>query len=212
MDINSILACFCAGSLDPRRPTPGPASHSYHHVMHYPGAVDEKPALVLTPPPAYYSDKPTRTPEQEAADAQAAAEIVAVLRSTDKTGAALKAELDARLGPVGAAGSWSEWLAEHIFHALRHMLGDNIDGEDTNWAVALTDAYRAARATAEDQFRDLVQEVKEHPGKVAAEVAVEVLLSLVAFGILVRMMKWAVRLLGFSATGPVRGRYLMGSL
>lgn len=196
MDINSILACFCA-RLDPKRPTPH-AGRSYHYSPRQ--LVDEKPALI---PPPVYSDKPTRTPEQKAADEQAAAEIMAIVRNTDETGAALKTKLDG-VAPVRAAG-WSEWLAESIFHALRSTLGDKVNGEETDWAVALTNAYQAARVTAEDHLSGFLRYAKEHPGEVAAEVVVEILLSLVAFGILVRMMRWVVRLLGFAEAGPVAG-------
>lgn len=189
MDINSILACLCAGH-DSDRPS------SYHPH----GLVDEKPAFTTLP---CYSDKPTRTPEQEAADEQAAAEIMAILRKTDKTDAALQAELDA-VTPVSAAG-WSEWLAEGIFQALRSTLGDKAQGQQTNWAVALTTAYQTAKATAEDHLRDFLRYAKEHPGELAADVVLEILLSLITFGILVRMTKWVVRLLGFAPTGPVAG-------
>lgn len=190
MDISSILACLCARD-DSDRPTP--PSHP-HNLL------DEKP--VFTVPPSY-SDKPTRTPEQEAADEQAAAEIIAILRNTDKTGAALKAELDG-VAPVSTAG-WSEWLAECIFKALRSTLGDKVDGKQTNWAVALTAAYQTAKTVAEDHLSDFLQYAKEHPGEVAAEVVLEILLSLIAFGILVRMTRWVVRLLGFAETGPIAG-------
>lgn len=196
MGIDSILACLCA-RLDPKRPilplSGRSASYSNPHYL-----VDKKPALV--PPPAY-SDKPIRKPEQKAADEQAAAKIVAILRNTDKTDAALKAELD-HATPVTAAG-WSEWLAESIFHALRSALGNKIDGKETNWAVVLTNAYQTAKMTAEDHFSSFLRYAEEHPDEVAAEVAVEVLLSLIAFGILVRMTKWVVRLLGFAELGPV---------
>lgn len=190
MDSNRILGCLCGG-LDATPPT------SLSQTLYRP--IDEKPAL--TPPPAY-RDNPTRTPEQKAADERAAAKIVAILRTTDTTDeAALRAELDDAMAPVRTAG-WSEWLAESVFHALRSTLGE---GDDTNWAVALTDAYKTARAAAEEEFSDFWRYAKEHPGELAAEVVLEILLSLVAFGILVRMARWVVTLLGFAEKGILAG-------
>lgn len=194
---------LCPGALrDRNHPTPPPPL--------YAELVDEKPALV--PPPSYSDDdnQPLqRTPEQKAADEKAAAaEIVALLCKTDKTGAALRAELEeSTLTKSVSTAGWSEWLAERIFHALRSMLGNQRDGKDTNWAVAFTDAYQTARATVQDHFRGFLQYAAEIPGEVAVEVVVETLLSLIAFGILVRMTKWVVRLLGFSEVGPVAGMY-----
>lgn len=203
MSIDSVLggflACLCGG-LDPVPTTR--LSHSSRD-SHYPyQLVDEKHAL--TAPPVY-SDKPSGTPAQKGADEEAAAKVIAILRNTNKTGAALKAELD-EITQVHTAG-WSESLAESIFHALRRTLGDKLDGEDTNWAVAFTDAYQTARSTVEDQFRDFLQYAKEHPGEVAAEIVLEIILSLITFGILVRMAKWVVRILGFADLGPVAGSF-----
>lgn len=201
MSIDSVLggflACLCGG-LDPVSTTQ--LSHPSRDSCHPYQLVDDKHAL--TDPPVY-SDKPSSTPAQKGADEEAAAKVIAILRNTNKTGAALKAELD-EITQVHTAG-WSESLAESIFHALRRTLGDKLDGKDTNWAVAFTDAYQTARSTVEDQFRDFLQYAKEHPGEVAAEIVLEIILSLIAFGILVRMAKWVVRILGFADLGPVAG-------
>ncbi|CAN8097555.1 unnamed protein product [Discula destructiva] len=192
MSLNSMLACLC-GRSDP------------DELEDYPRSLDnEKKPLVELVPASGCEDNRLPSPKQNA-DEQTAAKIVAILRDTDKIGAALKAELDS-VAPVSASG-WSEWLAESIFHALRSILGDNFDEKETKWGVALTEAYQTARAVVEDQFSDLVQYVTEHPGEAAARVGVEILLSLLAFGILVRVTRWVVTLLGFGEMGPIAGSF-----
>lgn len=229
MSIRYLRACFCPGCAALRagpnnnQPTPAaPPPPLYSNV------VDEKPALV--PPPSYRDDDgdgdgddlepplPERTPEQTAADEDeqaesAAAEIVAFLCKTDKTGAALRAALDELIArtsksTVGAVG-WSEWLAESIYDALWSHLRDDFDanGENTRWGVAFVDAYLKTTAILRDHLFDYVVHLYESSDEMTAEELVEVSLSLTAFGILVRMTKWVARLLGFSEVGLVAGMY-----
>lgn len=204
MSVNSILACLC-GRIGNNHPAlRSQSKRSSYKACHL---VDKEPALI--PPPAY-SDTPTHTRQKKAIDEKAAVRIVTILTETDNTGEALRAEMEDTT--FMSTTGWSEWLSENIFHALRATLGSKLEGEDMNWAVAFTDAYYAARETAEEQFSSLLEKAKEQPGEVAAEVAIEIILSLIAFGILVRMMKWVVRLLGFSELGPSAGKFLESRL
>lgn len=196
--ILAFLAQICGcGSLDSLRP-PTPPVARYH-------LLDEKPAS--TPgPSAISAEAPAPLPDQQQA---AAARVMAILRQTRNTGAALRAELDAELDAEVHAAGWSEWLAERILDALKGVVRSKEAGQEPAWAAVLADAYAAAKSAAETEFEAFWRYAKEHPGEVAAKVVVEIFVSLVALGVLVRVMGWVVRVLGYTAgfgeLGPVAG-------
>lgn len=193
MSLDAILACLCGGT----RPTSSQSRRdSYSSPL-----LNEKPPFAFRP----YRDTPPRAPNAD--NKQAADDIVAILRTTHKSGAALKADLDnVTSPPVSHTTGWSEWLAENIFEALRSTLRPKyLDGQDTTWAAPFMSAYETAKSTVEEHFKDFIQYAKEHPGEIAMEVLAEIILSLIAFGILVLMARWVLTLLGFSELGPVAG-------
>ncbi|KAK0745116.1 hypothetical protein B0T21DRAFT_269116, partial [Apiosordaria backusii] len=100
--------------------------------------------------------------------------------------------------------SWSEYLAEKILRALSDLLATATDPEARkSWGEALSQAYDTSVSIAEELFIDLVEYVKAHPYEIAASI----LLSLVTFGVLVRLAPRVLVLLGFSAEGPVEGSW-----
>ncbi len=66
---------------------------------------------------------------------------------------------------------------------------------------ALAQAYSSAVEIAEEEFYDLFEYVKDHP----LEVAATVVISILAFGVLVALMPWVLELLGFGELGPIEG-------
>ncbi|KAK0753734.1 hypothetical protein B0T18DRAFT_311173, partial [Schizothecium vesticola] len=94
---------------------------------------------------------------------------------------------------------WSEWLAEKVLRGLEKTL----KGSQDKWGDALRDAYARSVAAVEEEFAELWAFVKEHPGEVAAGVA----LTLVAIAVLVMLAPWVLELLGFAAEGPLEGSF-----
>ncbi|KAK0725571.1 hypothetical protein B0H67DRAFT_598780 [Lasiosphaeris hirsuta] len=154
-------------------------------------AITEKPPVQARP-------AVDRTPPRSADDV--AAEIIALLRRAEKPGLALTQQIDDTAGTTG----WSEWLAERVLHMLEATLEDGRN----KWGEALTNAGEHALETAQEIFRELVQYVKEHP----LEIAALVLLSLVALGVLARLVPVVLELLGFGMEGPVEGEVNPGAL
>ena len=183
MDFQSLLSCLCC-------PVEGP--DHYHPQLAEPyryTVIDEKP-LVHSAPSAGAGAVRKSADEVD----KTAAEVVAILRRAEKAGPGLVRQLD---DAVGAEG-WSEWLAERVLHALEETLKQT--GRET-WGEALSDAYDGAVAVAEELFSDLVAYAKEHPFEIAASI----LLSLVAFGVMARLMPLVLELLGFGVEGPIEG-------
>ncbi|KAK3939355.1 hypothetical protein QBC46DRAFT_290637 [Diplogelasinospora grovesii] len=132
----------------------------------------------------------------ETTGSESAISIITILRTADAPGEALTSRLNEEVGAEG----WSEWLAEQVLHTLEATLGEeNMEP----WGQALKDAYDSTIKLAQEEFKTLVEYVKEHP----LEVAAGVLFSLVAFGVLARLMPWVLRLLGFGELGPVEGSF-----
>lgn len=189
MAFQGLLSCFCCPLESPSH-FPPRSIEPYRYTI-----IDEKPPVHPAPSPrATTNDKSVNEADKTAA------EVVAILRRAEKAGPGLARQLD---DAVSAEG-WSEWLAERTLHALEETLKHT--GRDT-WGEVLSDAYDAAVATAEELFSDLVAYVKEHPYEIAASI----LLSLVAFGVMARLMPWVLRLLGFGVEGPIEGERLRTS-
>ncbi|KXX80965.1 putative HTH-type transcriptional regulator YdfL [Madurella mycetomatis] len=185
MAFQNLLSCFCCALENPSHSSPHPIE-PYRYTV-----IDEKP-------PVHPASSPRATVISKSADQvdKTAAEVVAILRRAEKAGPGLVQQLD---DAVSAEG-WSEWLAERVLHALEETLKHT--GRET-WGEVLSDAYDAAVAAAEELFSDLVAYAKEHPYEIAASI----LLSLVAFGVMARLMPWVLRLLGFGIEGPIEGTF-----
>ncbi|KAK3319705.1 hypothetical protein B0T19DRAFT_270543 [Cercophora scortea] len=175
MDFKSFMACLCGGT-DKYAARLAPAAGAQYSL------IDKKPPVEADPAFAIHS---VRTADEIAAD------VVNILRQAEKSGDALRAQLDEAVGTMG----WSEWLGEKILHALEETLKQSRE----TWGEVLRDAYDKAVELAEEMFRVLVEYVKAHPYEVAAQV----LLTLFAFGVLARLMPWVLRLIGFGELGPI---------
>ncbi|KAK1241808.1 hypothetical protein MKX07_007631 [Trichoderma sp. CBMAI-0711] len=143
------------------------------------GVVMEKPRLQSTP--VHQSEEET------------AQRIIDILLRAEKTGTVLSAQIDDAVCVTG----WSEWLAQKVLKKLEGVLRNGRD----KMGPAMAEAYDQACEVAEITFSDLFEYVKEHP----LEIAATVLLSLFAFGVLVRLMPVVLELLGFAELGPTAG-------
>ncbi|KAK4204938.1 hypothetical protein QBC40DRAFT_272030 [Triangularia verruculosa] len=186
----SILNCLCG----PTSSSDYPAHESHYHddekARLYPSPSAITPTPYSTPPP------PSSTPIVN--------EIITILLTTPSpiTPSLSQSNIDSALELHAA--SWSEYLAEKILRALSDLLSTATDPETRkSWGEALSQAYDTSVSMAEELFVELVGYVKEHPYEIAATV----LLSLVTFGVLVRLAPRVLVLLGFGAEGPVEGSW-----
>ncbi|PTB37381.1 hypothetical protein M441DRAFT_176026 [Trichoderma asperellum CBS 433.97] len=152
-------------------------SDSFHRTY---SVITEKPALH---PPIHYTIEET------------AETVIEILLGADKPGALLSEQLDDAVSVNG----WSESLAQNILKKLEDVLRDGRE----KMGPAMAEAYEQACMAAEITFSDLFEYVKEHP----IEIATSVLLSVVAFGVLVRLMPMVLEILGFGELGPVTGTF-----
>jgi hypothetical protein len=132
---------------------------------------DEKQALIST--------REVRPLDEVAQD------VVNTILRAEKSGAALKAELDAIVGLYG----WKEYLAEKVLE----MLGVALQGAHDKLGPATCDAYNKAWRTANEIEGFVIQ----HP----------VMCSIIALGVLVIIAPWVIEALGFAELGPVEGAY-----
>ncbi|EHK19938.1 uncharacterized protein TRIVIDRAFT_155768 [Trichoderma virens Gv29-8] len=144
------------------------------------GIVTEKPSLH---PPIRYTIEET------------AENFIEILLCAEKSGALLSSQLEDAVFATG----WSEWLAQNILKKLEGALRDGHE----KMGPAMIEAYDQASKAAEITFPDLFEYVKEHP----VEIAATVLLSLFAFGVLVRLAPLVLELLGFGELGPTAGSF-----
>jgi hypothetical protein len=114
-----------------------------------------------------------------------ATSILTTLRTTHKSGAALRMHLDASIGTT----NWTSTLAKYLLEKLTQVLRDGHE----HFGPALRDAYeRATRvALSVEGF------VVEHP----------VFCTVVALGVLAVMTPWVLGLLGFVEVGIVEGSF-----
>ncbi|KAK5662555.1 hypothetical protein OQA88_8467 [Cercophora sp. LCS_1] len=146
---------------------------------------------------AFITEKPTIEPQPSSTRTakDIATNIISIIRRAEKPDHRLTAQLDDAVGTTG----WTDRLAEHVLSALQETL----KGNHETWGEALSEAYDVAVQVADEMFIDLVEYVKEHP----LEIAASILLTLVAFGVLVRLMPLVLELLGFGVEGPVEGSF-----
>lgn len=141
------------------------------------------------------TEKPTFYPPIHYTIEETAETIIEILLGAEKPGALLSAQLEDAVSVNG----WSEWLAQNILKKLEAVLKDGRE----KMGPAMAEAYDQACKAAEITFSDKFEYVKEHP----IEIAASVMLSVVAFGVLVRLMPMVLELLGFSELGPVTGEF-----
>ena len=96
--------------------------------------------------------------------------------------------------------SWTSHLAERLLHALEATL----KGDHATWGEVVTDAYLQAAELAREEMSELWGYAQEHP----VEVAAEVILTVLALGVLARLVPAFVRVLGFGGLGPVEGEFV----
>ncbi|KAG7294139.1 hypothetical protein NEMBOFW57_004207 [Staphylotrichum longicolle] len=177
----SLLACLC-GPNDENRNID---HHSQNHSL-----ITEKPPLSLLPSAEPHSSGSPTDDELS--------HLATQILTTLLTSPAPSPETD--LTPLVAAqvstADWTSYLAERLLHALEDTLKK---AEHVDWGEAVTDAYNRAVELAEEELRALWEYVKEHPYEVAAEV----LLTVLALGVLARLVPAFVRVLGFGRLGPV---------
>ncbi|KAK4640526.1 hypothetical protein QC761_601960 [Podospora bellae-mahoneyi] len=186
MAFPNILSCLCGPTSD---------DHPSHH--------DEKSPLYPSTTP--YTDQPKPQPiPTSPSPSPLINDILTLLLTTPLpiTPSASQSQIDTTLDLHTT--SWSEYLAEKILRALSDLLATATDPQSRrSWGEALSQAYDTSITIAEKLFNDLIEYVKGHPYEIAATV----LLSLVTFGVLVRLAPRVLVLLGFSAEGPVEGSW-----
>jgi hypothetical protein len=181
---SSIIDCLCG--LNGPRPNRPQSSHTY-------ALISEKPPLEPRPSADTITDKDDDDEELN----NLTAEILKVLlhSPTPAPGTDLTPQITSTTGLRPT--SWTSYLAERVLHALEDTLKA---ADHTTWGEAITDAYTQAKELAQEELRTLV-EYEEHPFEVAAEV----LLTVLALGVLARLVPAFVRALGFGRLGPVEG-------
>ena len=126
----------------------------------------------------------------ELAEDELASSILSILFSAEKPGEDLERRLRAQVHTTG----WYEGLAKRILDGLIAALNSG-----ASMARAMKEAFEKASAIA-SKF------VEEHP---VLTVAVTVV---IAIGILVFLLPWAVEALGFGEFGPIEGKSRLGSM
>ncbi|KAK7927059.1 hypothetical protein PG985_004057 [Apiospora marii] len=167
--LSSMLICLCGSDNDDFR----------HDVGSAQCLIDEKPK----PNPL-----PVSTSSRRSAEA-AVADIVSILRSAEKEGAALRQKVG---DTVGAEG-WTEWIAERVLDGIKAILEEGPEKMGNAMQVAYSRASEAADA--------LFQFPKDHP------VATAGILTIIAVGVLVILAPAVVEALGFAELGPLEGSF-----
>lgn len=103
------------------------------------------------------------------------------------------------------ATSIASRIAEHVLHTLVAVL---MKDEKTTWGVLFNEIYNCAVDLAKEELHELWKYAEEHPYEVAAEV----LLTVLAMGVMARMLPALLRVLGFAELGPVEGECFLFSL
>lgn len=99
---------------------------------------------------------------------------------------------------VHAAGGWSEYLAAKALAALEGVLKAGGKPLSAAMQVAYDKACEAFKATKGFAI--------DHP------IATEVVITVIALGILVELAPYVLELLGFAELGPVEGEFVLLSL
>ena len=119
---------------------------------------------------------------------EAAESIVAAMMDADKAGPSLDATIQSI---VHQAGGWSEYLAAKALAALEAVLKAG-----RPLSAAMQDAYDKAYAA----FKATEGFAADHP------IATEVLITVIALGILVELAPYVLGWLGFAELGPIEGK------
>jgi hypothetical protein len=119
------------------------------------------------------------------------AEVLSILRTTEKHGVGLTRQLE---DAVGAEG-WTEWIAQQVLAGLEAVLKE---GQE-KMGPAMAQAFDSVSEAADKVF----QFAKDHP------VATAGLLTILAVGVLVVLAPVVVEALGFAELGPVEGTLLI---
>ena len=185
MDLQtSLLSCLCGTNDNPNN----------NNNSNYPSKpITEKPAIEPLP-------STTAEPPVPPTDDELAAQILTLLLTapTPAPGTDLTPLITTTTNLSTA--SWTSRLAERLLHALEATL----KGDHATWGEAVTDAYLHAEELAREELTALWEYAQEHP----VEVAAEVVLTVLALGVLVRLVPAFVRILGFGRLGPVEGEFV----
>ncbi|KAK4143473.1 uncharacterized protein C8A04DRAFT_28899 [Dichotomopilus funicola] len=100
------------------------------------------------------------------------------------------------------AEDWTSYLTERVLRALEETIKHVAEEQDT-WGEALRDAYGYAVEAVQAELTALWEHTKEHP----YETVVMVLLTVLALGVLARLVPVFVRVLGFAKEGPLEGSF-----
>ena len=122
---------------------------------------------------------------------EAAKSVVSTLKDTRESGPSLDAAIQSI---VHQAGGWSEWLAKKILAALEKVLGSET-------LVHMSTVMQEAVAKAKDAASVFEKFEEDHPYEA------EVLVTVIALGVLVILAPYMLEWLGFSELGPVEGIY-----
>ncbi|KAL2134921.1 hypothetical protein VTI74DRAFT_10413 [Chaetomium olivicolor] len=182
-----ILACLCGANN--AQPTPN-QPRNRHYVL-----VDEKPFLQPLPSISRTTKCASTNDDLD----QLTHRILTILVTSPAPfpGTNLTASIATQTGIT--AQDWTSYLAERVLHALE----DTLKGDHATWGEAIADAYTHAIEFAKEELRELWEYAKEHPYEVAATV----LLTVLALGVLARLVPVLVRVLGFGELGPVEGSF-----
>ncbi|KAH6615936.1 hypothetical protein B0J18DRAFT_484731 [Chaetomium sp. MPI-SDFR-AT-0129] len=100
------------------------------------------------------------------------------------------------------AEDWTSYLAERVLRALEETI-KHVAEEQETWGEALRDAYAYAVQAVQAELSALWEYTKEHPYETVAMV----LLTVLALGVLARLVPVFVRVLGFAKEGPLEGSF-----
>ena len=182
MDLaTSLLNCLC-GCDNPQ--SDHPHNHSYT-------VINEKPPI--EPLPALNHHIP---PPDNELDNLATQVLTILLHSPSPSP---DADLTSLIANEVSTKDWTSYLAERVLHAIE----DTLKGDRSTWGEAINDAYTYAVEVARAELDGLWEYAKEHPYEVAASV----LLTVLALGVLARLVPAFVRVLGFGRAGPIEGEY-----
>ena len=184
MDLQtSLLSCLCGTNDNP---------NNKNKSNHPPKPITEKPALEPLPSTTAKSPIPPT-------DDELTAQILTLLLTapTPTPGTDLTALITTTTDL--STTSWTSHLTERLLHALEATL----KGDHATWGEAVTDAYMHAADLAREELSALWEYAMQHP----VEVAAEVVLTVLALGVLARLVPGIVRVLGFGRLGPVEGEF-----
>lgn len=180
MDLSQFLiCCFPSGASrrSPKRP---------HHLTET--QTETKPTTPSEKEPLLPAETSTHHMEQLSID------VVNRLYSADDAH-----HLGTELRRIVGAAGWSEALAKKVLAALIKALEDGRD----KMGAAMRDAFDKATRIADLEFRRLARWARDKP----TEAACAVLLTIVAFGVLVLLAPYILELLGFGELGPAAGEF-----